>query len=80
MTTVTLQDGRQVDTYSDDWRIECEARAVASMPTRDARRAHLAGVEKARGKLVADRLRATIMSLWRNAGNIGGSVSAEDAQ
>mgnify|MGYP000911938337 CR=1 FL=1 len=80
MRFVKLLDGRDVSSESEDFRHECEARAVASMPTRDARRAHLAGVEKARGKLVADRLRATIMSLWRNAGNIGGSVSAEDAQ
>lgn len=64
MTTVTLIDGSQVDSASDAWRHECEARAVADLRTLDERRAWLEAVEKRRGKPSADRLRATMKALW----------------
>lgn len=41
---VTLADGRQVSNWSDDWRHECEARAVLDMPTLAMRQAYLYGV------------------------------------
>lgn len=40
---VTLVDGSQVSNYSEDWRHECEARAVLAMPTLRQRRAYLYG-------------------------------------
>lgn len=40
----TLVDGRQVCTWCEDWRHECEARFILSMPTLSARRRHLYGV------------------------------------
>lgn len=65
MTTVTLIDGREVDSASEDWRHETEARMVVDRPTLGERRAYLEVVERRRGKAEADRLRATMNALWR---------------
>ena len=40
---VTLHDGRQVCDCCEDWRHECEARAIVNMPTLAQRRAYLYG-------------------------------------
>lgn len=65
MNPVTLHDGRQVDSSSEDWRAECEARTVLRMPGKPARRAYLAAVEKRRGVEAADRLAGLIQAVWR---------------
>lgn len=62
--SVTLLDGRQVDSASEDWRHECEARSIAERPSLAERRMYLGEVEKSRGKAEADRLRATMTKLW----------------
>lgn len=54
---VTLIDGRVVHSTSEDWRAECEARAVAHMTTTQQRHEYVAVVERARGKTAADALR-----------------------
>jgi hypothetical protein len=64
MPIVTLLDGRQVDSASEDWRHECEARSVAVLPTLIERRMYLDAVELRRGKVAADRLRKTMSELW----------------
>ena len=64
MSTVTLLDGRQVDSASEDWRHECEARAIAARPTLAERRMYLDEVERRRGAAAADRLRETMKQLW----------------
>lgn len=46
---VTLIDGRQVDSASEPWRHECEARYVANLPSREARQGYLAFVRDRRG-------------------------------
>lgn len=43
---VTLIDGSQVSNYSDEYRHECEARAILDIPLLQDRRAYLYGVEK----------------------------------
>ena len=65
MGTVTLHDGREVDSASEDWRHECEAEAIARLQTLDDRRAHLEWIEAKRGKAAADKLRATMQALWK---------------
>lgn len=60
----TLLDGREVPADSHEWRHECEARAIASLPTLADRRAWLEGIESRRGKADADRLRETMRALW----------------
>lgn len=64
MPSVTLVDGRQVDSSSEEWRHEAEARAIAKLPTLAERRAWLDDIERKRGKAVADRLRRTMRKLW----------------
>lgn len=64
MPGVTLLDGRQVESDSEEHRHECEARAIAALPTLEQRRAWLELIEKRRGKPAADRLRATMKLLW----------------
>lgn len=61
---VTLLDGREFDSASEEWRHESEARAIAALRPLDARRAWLEDVERKRGKAEADRLRATMGRLW----------------
>lgn len=40
---VTLLDGRQVSSWSEEWRHECEARTILAMPSLRQRRAFLYG-------------------------------------
>ncbi|CAB4159789.1 hypothetical protein UFOVP726_17 [uncultured Caudovirales phage] len=64
MPMVRLLDGREVDSTSEHWRHESEARAIAALPTLVERRAWLEQVEQRRGKESADRLRVTMKALW----------------
>lgn len=72
---VTLHDGRVVDTWSEYYRHECEARAVLNMPTKGKRQDYLygeldqygkerGGVRGRRGDAEVKRLEATILALW----------------
>lgn len=63
MTTVTLITGEQVDSSSEEWRLETEARELLRRNTVD-RREYLAAVERKRGADAADRLKAVFMKLW----------------
>lgn len=63
--TATLADGRQVCTWCEEWRHECEARAVLAMPHVDARRAYLAAVGKRRGLKARNALEDAVRELWR---------------
>ena len=62
--TVTLIDGRQVDNTSEEWRHECEARAIAALPTLAERRAWLQSLAHKRGTEDAERIKATMKKLW----------------
>lgn len=64
MPLVKLIDGREVDSASEDWRHETEARAIAARPTLAERRIYLAEIERRRGVAVANRLRETMKKLW----------------
>lgn len=67
---VTLIDGRQVDSGSEDWRAECEARRVLRMPTKAHRHAYLHAVAKRRGQQAREALETAVLALWR-AGRAG---------
>lgn len=62
---VQLADGRAVPAESEEWRHECEARAINSLATLADRRAWLEMIEHKRGRAEADRLRETMKALWR---------------
>ncbi len=79
-TLVTLHDGRQVASDSEEWRHESEALAVLAMPTLAARRAFLRGrlddkgtlrdgVAQRRGEAACQRLEATIKKIWYSRRN-----------
>lgn len=70
---VTLHDGAAAPSDSEAWRHECEARAIAALPTLAARRAWLAEIAKRRGDPAADRLRATMRAVWSARTQGGGA-------
>jgi hypothetical protein len=51
------------ETYSEAWRLECEAREVLSWKL-DKRRKFLVMVEKERGKAGREKLEGEILRLW----------------
>jgi len=55
------------------WRHECEARAIAAIPTLAERRAWLADIERRRGKPAADALRDTMRAIWSARTQGGGA-------
>lgn len=70
-----LIDGRQVANDSEEFRHECEARAILNMPTLRARREHLygkpnkfgrddGGIMQRRGVAEVKRLEQTMLKLW----------------
>lgn len=63
MTLVTLHDGREVDSSSEDWRMECEAKAALRLDL-NVRRAYLEDIERKRGKSACDALKARITAIW----------------
>jgi hypothetical protein len=58
-------DASRGPTYTEAHRHACEVRYVLAMPDKNRRRAYLEGVEKARGKSAADRLREGVMKAWK---------------
>lgn len=62
---VTLMDGREVPSDSDEWRAECEARYLLARPSIDERRALLAAIEKRRGKAAREDLEQRALAIWQ---------------
>ncbi len=67
MTTVTLITGEQVDSASEAYRLECEARELLRGRSTQDRREYLAIVERKRGTQAADALKAAIQKLWEES-------------
>lgn len=67
---VTLVDGTETCTWSNAWRLECEARYVARLPHLKDRRDYLDRVPKKRSL----ELRSAIEKIWSaaRAGPAGG--------
>lgn len=53
------------NSYSEEWRMECEARYVLSIP-KEQRKNYLADVESKRGKEPRFQLEQEILRLWKN--------------
>ncbi len=53
----------EIDKYSEEWRHECEARAVLNMPLLDGQN-YLQLVEQKRGKSARDYLQVKVRELW----------------
>lgn len=72
---MTLHDGRKVASDSEEWRHECEARAIIAMPSVAQRSQALrgklgergtlsGGILQRRGEAAVKRLEATIRAIW----------------
>lgn len=59
-----MQDGTIASSSSEEFRAECEARAVCAMPTPAARREFLALVEKHRGPRAREELERSARLIW----------------
>lgn len=66
MGTVTLIDGRQVDSWSEEWRAECEARHVLSLPSKERRRDYIAGCTHKRGEKAGQALADLVRKVWEH--------------
>lgn len=64
MGTVTLIDGREVDSASEPWRQECEARHILAMPSIQARRDYLASIKQRRGDKHHAALAELVRAVW----------------
>jgi hypothetical protein len=67
MGLVALLDGTLVDSDSEAWRHETEARAISRLPSLALRRSWLEDIAFKRGNADADRLRQTIAEIWQHA-------------
>ena len=62
--------GKEVDTYSEEWRFECECAHLLRMPGRHERNTFIEGgpetkgIRKVRGDAAANALRAGVLLLW----------------
>ena len=59
---VTLHNGQVVSSWSEEWRIECEAMHVLDLP-KHRRIDYLEAAEKERGKGPVDKLKAVILAI-----------------
>lgn len=59
---VTLHNGQSVSSWSEEWRLECEAMHALELP-RNRRLNYLEDAEKERGKAAVDKLKAVILAI-----------------
>ena len=62
---VALIDGSQVCNYCEAWRVECEARHILTMPSRESRRGYIERVRQKRGEAAARTLADLVMAIWK---------------
>jgi len=63
MATARLHDGRLVDTTSEDFRHECEAKMLMGLPDLATRREWLEKIAQKRGTADRERLERTISAI-----------------
>lgn len=59
---VTLHNGEVVSSWSEEWRLECEAMHALELP-RNRRLVYLEDAEKERGKQAVEKLKAVILAI-----------------
>ncbi len=70
---VTLSDGRETCTWSEDWRNETEAMHVCNLPTLLERRQYLIKIQQKRGDAAWLKLRGTVERVWKQRPAGGGT-------
>lgn len=80
---VTLPDGRQVGNHSEQYRLYCEATWAMRLPDsvgprskRWTKRRYLLEVQRVRGELAAEQLRAVMLKLWKERNGQTGDAGA----
>lgn len=71
--TARLHDGREVCTWCEEWRAECEAVALLKLPNVDLRRGYLAAVGKRRGQTARIALEERAKGIWKAQRGQGGA-------
>lgn len=61
---VTLVDGSQCCSYCELWRVECEARHILKMPSRDLRRDYIERIKAKRGEAAGRQLADVVLAVW----------------
>jgi len=61
---VALVDGTLVSSYSEAWRVECEARSLMGRRSLAKRQEALANIERRRGRDTAEQLRDIMLAIW----------------
>ena len=61
----TMVDGRQVCSFCQSHRAECEARFVLAMPRRFDRQQYLEGVTAKRGQVAGKQFKDLVMTIWK---------------
>ena len=74
MRPVTLVDGTVVDSSSEPWRLECEARHLLDRFQLGARRAYLDAIKVRRGAAAHATLTGAIMAVWEARHAVSGVV------
>ena len=65
MTTVTSElTGQPIDTYSEQYRHECECRHILGLPDQYARNDMLAMIAKRRGAAASERIRVDVAVIF----------------
>lgn len=60
-----LPDGREVDTWSEEWRAHCEALHVLQIKRRVDRQLYLERVRQKRGVQSSEKLAGDVFALWK---------------
>lgn len=60
-----LIDGREVPSDSEEWRHECQCRAIARLQPVDVRRECLENLKKKFGRPYVDRIKDTLTAIWK---------------
>lgn len=60
----TLSTGEEVSTYSESWRLECEARSILRERSLSKRQDRLARIGNIRGATAEQELRDRVLVIW----------------
>ena len=60
-----LPDGREVDTWSEEWRAHCEALHILKIKQRIDRQRYIERVRSIRGDKPAEKLAGDVIALWK---------------
>jgi hypothetical protein len=58
-------DDASVDTWSEEWRLECEARHVLSLKDKKSRTLYIGRIRLKRGNQAADQLEGAVYRAWK---------------